>query len=142
VSSMTHRNSSVLYCALCFRVVRPSSLASHEMATIRLEWIFLVWWFYVSISRVWEESNREKEIEKQMVKVNSRRDERNQPVTYKRWSNEGSNDEKTWNIMKWYSSVRNWYSQSWRYESVLCVLIFYYVKRLKRANCITLDKKM
>jgi len=65
------------------------------MATIRLEWIFLVWWFYDSISSVWEESNREKEKEKQMVKVKSRRDERNQPVTYKMWSNEGNNDEKT-----------------------------------------------
>jgi hypothetical protein len=65
------------------------------MATIRLEWIFLVWWFYDSISSVWEESNREKEKEKQMIKVKSRRDERNQPVTYKMWSNEGSNDEKT-----------------------------------------------
>ena len=30
-----------------------------------------------------------------MVKIKSRRVERNQPGAYKKWSNEGSNDEKT-----------------------------------------------
>jgi hypothetical protein len=30
-----------------------------------------------------------------MVKVKSRRDKRNQPEAYKRWLNEGSNDEIT-----------------------------------------------
>jgi len=64
------------------------------MATVRLEWIFLVRWFYISIGSVWEESNRKKQKEKQMVKVKSRRDERNQPGAYKKWSNEGSNVKK------------------------------------------------
>jgi hypothetical protein len=71
------------------------SLASNEMATLRLEWIFLVRWFFIAISSVWEESNRGKHKEKQMVKVKSRRDERNQPGAYKRWFSEGSNDEET-----------------------------------------------
>jgi hypothetical protein len=45
-------------------------------------------------------------------------------------------------LCKWYICVRNSYSQSWRYESVLWVLLFYYVNRLKGADCVTLDKKM
>jgi hypothetical protein len=61
------------------------------MATVRLKWIFLVQWFYIGISSGWEESNREKQKEKQMVMIKSRRDVRNQPGEY----NEGSNDEKT-----------------------------------------------
>jgi len=65
------------------------------MAKVNLEWIFLVRWFYISIGSVREESNREKQKEKQMVKVKSRRVERNQPGAFKKWSNEGSNDEKT-----------------------------------------------
>jgi len=91
---MTHRNSGVL-CVCASELFDHVSLASHEMVTLRLEWIFLVRWLYIAISSVWEESNREKQKEKQMLKVKSRRNERNQPEAYKRWSNEGSNDEKT-----------------------------------------------
>jgi hypothetical protein len=68
-------------------------LASHVMTTVRLGWIFLVRWFY-SISSVWEETNREKQEEKQIIKVKSRRDERNQSEAYNRWFNGGSNYEK------------------------------------------------
>ena len=94
MSSMTHRNSRLL-CVCASELFGHLSLVSHEMATVRLEWIFLVWLFYIAISSIWEESNREKQKEKQMVKVQSRRDERNQPGAYKRWFNEGSNYEKT-----------------------------------------------
>jgi hypothetical protein len=91
---MTHRSSRVL-CVCASELFDHLSSASLEMATVRLEWIFLVRWFYIAISSVWEETNREKQKEKQMVKVKSRKDERNQPGAYKRWFNEGSNDEKT-----------------------------------------------
>jgi len=91
---MIHRNSSVL-CVCASELFDHLSLVSHETATVRFEWIFLVRWFYIAISSVRKESNREKQKEKQMVKVKSRRDERNQPGAHKRLFNEGSNDEKT-----------------------------------------------